>query len=51
MKLELETKVKHTFGVGKVVNYVPSVDSYCIYFPLQNNLHNGRLFCSGKYIQ
>ena len=47
MKLELETKVKHTFGVGKVVNYVPSVDSYCIYFPLQNNLHNGRLTSEG----
>lgn len=47
MKLELETKVKHTFGVGKVVNYVPSIDSYCIYFPSQNNLHNGRLASEG----
>ena len=48
MKLELETKVKYgNFGIGKVVNYVPSGDSYCIYFPLQNNLHNGRLTSEG----
>lgn len=47
MKLEIDTKVKHTFGVGKVVNYVPSVDSYCIYFPLATNLHNGRLRSEG----
>ena len=44
MKLEIDTKVKHSnFGVGKVVNYVPSVDSYLVYFPFQNHLHNGRL--------
>ena len=43
MKLELETKVKHNFGIGKIVNYVPSIDSYCVYFPFQNHLHNGRL--------
>ena len=47
MKLEIDTKVKHTFGVGKVVNYVPSIDSYCIYFPLATNLHNGRLRSEG----
>ena len=43
MKIEIDTKVKHNFGVGKVVNYVPSVDSYLVYFPFQNHLHNGRL--------
>ncbi len=44
MKIEIDTKVKYSnFGVGKVVNYVPSIDSYCIYFPFQNHLHNGRL--------
>ena len=44
MKIEIDTKVKYgNFGVGKVVNYVPSIDMYCIYFPLQNHLHNGRL--------
>lgn len=43
MKLEIDTKVKHNFGIGKVVNYVPSVDSYLVYFPFQNDLHNGRL--------
>ena len=43
MKIEIDTKVKHNFGIGKVVNYVPSVDSYLVYFPFQNNLHNGRL--------
>ena len=44
MKLELETKVKYAnFGIGKIVNYVPSIDSYCVYFPFQNHLHNGRL--------
>lgn len=47
MKIEIDTKVKHTFGIGKVVNYVPSVDSYCVYFPLQNHLHNGRLTSEG----
>ena len=43
MKIEIDTKVKHSFGVGKVVNYVPSIDSYLVYFPFQNHLHNGRL--------
>ena len=43
MKIEIDTKVKHSFGVGKVVNYVPSVDSYLVYFPFEHNLHNGRL--------
>ena len=44
MKIEIDTKVKHgNFGIGKVVNYVPSIDSYLIYFPFQNHLHNGRL--------
>ena len=44
MKLELETKVKYAnFGIGKIVNYVPSINSYCVYFPFQNHLHNGRL--------
>ena len=44
MKIEIDTKVKYgNFGVGKVVNYVPSVDSYLVYFPFQNHLHNGRL--------
>lgn len=47
MKIEIDTKVKHKFGVGKVVNYAPSVDSYCIYFPLATNLHNGRLRWEG----
>ena len=47
MKIEIDTKVKHTFGVGKVVNYVPSIDSYCVYFPLKNHLHNGRLRSEG----
>ena len=44
MKIEIDTKVKYSnFGVGKVVNYVQSIDRYCIYFPLKNHLHNGRL--------
>ena len=44
MKLEIDTKVKHgNFGVGKVVNYVPSIDSYLVYFPFETHLHNGRL--------
>ena len=47
MKIEIDTKVKHNFGIGKVVNYVPSIDSYLVYFPLQNNLHNGRLNSEG----
>ena len=48
MKIEIDTKVKYgDFGVGKVVNYVPSIDMYCIYFPLQDHLHNGRLTKEG----
>lgn len=48
MKIEIDTKVKYgSFGVGKVVNYVPSIDTYCIYFPFQNHLHNGRLTSEG----
>ena len=48
MKLELETKVKdNRFGVGKVVNYLPSRDIYLVYFPFQNHLHNGRLLEEG----
>ena len=43
MKIEIDTKVKHNFGIGKVVNYVPSIDSYLVYFPFEHNLHNGRL--------
>ena len=44
MKIEIETKVKYgNFGIGKVVNYVPSIDRYLVYFPFQNHLHNGRL--------
>ena len=44
MKIEIDTKVKHgNFGVGKVVNYVPSIDSYLVYFPFETHLHNGRL--------
>ena len=48
MKIEIDTKVKYgNFGIGKVVNYVPSIDRYCIYFPFQNHLHNGRLTSEG----
>ena len=44
MKIEIDTKVKYSnFGIGKVVNYVPSIDSYLVYFPFQTHLHNGRL--------
>lgn len=43
MKIEIDTKVKHDFGIGKVVNYLPSIDRYLVYFPFENNLHNGRL--------
>lgn len=44
MKIEIDTKVKYgNFGIGKVVNYVPSIDNYLVYFPFQNHLHNGRL--------
>ena len=44
MKIEIDTKVKYgNFGIGKVVNYVPSIDSYLVYFPFENHLHNGRL--------
>lgn len=48
MKLEIDTKVKYgSFGIGKVVNYEPSIDNYLVYFPLQNHLHNGRLTSIG----
>lgn len=48
MKIEIDTKVKYSnFGVGKVVNYVPSIDNYLVYFPFQNHLHNGRLMSDG----
>ena len=44
MKIEIDTKVKYSnFGIGKVVNYVPSIDSYLVYFPFETHLHNGRL--------
>ena len=44
MKIEIDTKVKYSnFGVGKIVNYVPSIDSYLVYFPFETHLHNGRL--------
>ena len=44
MKIEIDTKVKHgSFGIGKIVNYVASIDSYLVYFPFKNHLHNGRL--------
>lgn len=48
MKIEIDTKVKdNRFGVGKVVNYLPSRDIYLVYFPFENNLHNGRLIEEG----
>ena len=48
MKIEIDTKVKYSnFGIGKVVNYVPSIDNYLVYFPFQNHLHNGRLSSEG----
>ena len=48
MKIEIDTKVKYgNFGIGKVVNYVPSIDSYLVYFPFENHLHNGRLVQEG----
>ena len=48
MKIEIDTKVKHSnFGVGKVVNYVPSIDNYLVYFPFETHLHNGRLVQEG----
>ena len=44
MKIKIDTKVKYgNFGIGKVVNYVPSIDSYLVYFPFETHLHNGRL--------
>lgn len=44
MKLEIGTTVKHNnFGVGKVVNHIVGDDTYLVYFPLQHDLHNGRL--------
>lgn len=48
MKIKIDTKVKYgNFGIGKVVNYVPSIDNYLVYFPFQNHLHNGRLSSVG----
>ena len=48
MKIKIDTKVKYSnFGIGKVVNYVPSIDKYLVYFPFQNHLHNGRLISDG----
>ena len=48
MKIEIDTKVKYgNFGIGKVMNYVPSIDNYLVYFPFQNHLHNGRLLEAG----
>lgn len=42
--LEIGTKVKHeSFGIGKVMNYVPADKIYLVYFPLCNDLHNGSL--------
>lgn len=42
--LEIGTKVRHeSFGVGKVMNYVPADKIYLVYFPLCNDLHNGSL--------
>ena len=48
MKIEIDTKVKYgNFGIGKVVNYVPSIDNYLVYFPFETHLHNGRLTQEG----
>ena len=48
MKIEIDTKVKYNrFGVGKVVNYLPSKDMYLVYFPFETHLHNGRLINEG----
>ena len=48
MKIEIDTKVKdNKFGVGKVVNYLPSRDIYLVYFPFETHLHNGRLIDEG----
>lgn len=48
MKIEIDTKVKYgNFGIGKVMNYVQSIDNYLVYFPFQNHLHNGRLTSVG----
>lgn len=48
MKIEIDTKVKYgNFGIGKIVNYEPSIDNYCVYFPFQTHLHNGRLVQKG----
>lgn len=44
MKIEIDTKVKYgNFGIGKIINYEPSIDKYLVYFPFENHLHNGRL--------
>ena len=44
MKIKIDTKVKYSnFGIGKVVNYLPSIDNYLVYFPFKTHLHNGRL--------
>lgn len=44
MKIKIDTKVKYSnFGIGKIVNYVPSIDNYLVYFPFKTHLHNGRL--------
>lgn len=43
-RLEIGTAVKHNnFGIGKVMNYIQSRNSYLVYFPLQTTLHNGFL--------
>ena len=42
--LEIGTKVRHeSFGIGKVMNYVPADKIYLVYFPLKYNLHTGSL--------
>lgn len=47
MNLKSDTKVRHDFGIGKIINYIESEDTYLVYFPLRNNLHNGRLIARG----
>ena len=46
-RLEIGTTVKHkNIGVGEIVSYLPSNyarEVYLVYFPLRNDLHNGRL--------
>ena len=47
-RLESGTAVKHyRFGVGRVINYVASINTYLVYFPFQHDLHNGRLIQEG----